>query len=311
MSDSDLIDGLIATELPGDLGWHPANTNPADQLPAFTDGVGALGTLTGLLNDFPAAGSPAKLIQYDLGGAFDISGINIFTGNVNNSDGRIFSTTVIRYSTDNGETFNELGYFQSDPSGSINNESGNEGTTRDAVTLVSILDDAAAPLATGVTNLQFDFYAVDNTLGEMRDPFDGLNPFTEVDDGLTPAFVSPLVWEIDVLSAGGAEGTADFDDDGDVDGQDYLIWQRGLGLTGAANLADGDADDDNDVDGADLAVWQAQFGTTGGVAAVPEPTALATAVVCIGLALAALRRRPPHLAVNWEQNVGLRINASI
>ena len=33
----------------------------------------------------------------------------------------------------------------------------------------------------------------------MRDPFDGINPFTDTDDGLTAAFVSPLVWEIDVL----------------------------------------------------------------------------------------------------------------
>ncbi len=33
----------------------------------------------------------------------------------------------------------------------------------------------------------------------MRDPFDGVNPFTGTDDGLNAAFVSPLVWEIDVL----------------------------------------------------------------------------------------------------------------
>jgi hypothetical protein len=35
----------------------------------------------------------------------------------------------------------------------------------------------------------------------MRDPFDGINPFTGTDDFLTAAFVSPLVWEIDVLGA--------------------------------------------------------------------------------------------------------------
>ncbi len=33
----------------------------------------------------------------------------------------------------------------------------------------------------------------------MRDPFEGVNPFTGADDGLSAAFVSPLVWEIDVL----------------------------------------------------------------------------------------------------------------
>ncbi len=55
-SSTDLIQGMIATELPGDLGWHSANTDPLDQLPAFTDGIGARSGLTGLLNDFPGAG---------------------------------------------------------------------------------------------------------------------------------------------------------------------------------------------------------------------------------------------------------------
>ncbi|MCA9261912.1 MAG: hypothetical protein KDA61_21995, partial [Planctomycetales bacterium] len=54
----------------------------------------------------------------------------------------------------------------------------------------------------------------------------------------------------------------DFDDDGDVDGFDFLTWQRGAG----------DANNDGMVDAADFALWEAQFGTLGGVAtAVPEP----------------------------------------
>jgi hypothetical protein len=65
--------------------------------------------------------------------------------------------------------------------------------------VLSQLSDASGPLATGVTRIEFNFYAVDNTQGQMRDPFDGINPFTDTDDFLTPAFVSPLVWEIDVL----------------------------------------------------------------------------------------------------------------
>jgi hypothetical protein len=49
------------------MGWHSVNTNPADQLPAFTDGEGILASgLTGLLNDFPASGHPAKRIEYAL-----------------------------------------------------------------------------------------------------------------------------------------------------------------------------------------------------------------------------------------------------
>lgn len=61
-----------------------------------------------------------------------------------------------------------------------------------------------------------------------------------------------------ILTAGTAPDDADFNADGDVDGADFLTWQRGLG--GPGDLADGDANGDNLVDGEDLTVWQAQFG---------------------------------------------------
>jgi hypothetical protein len=57
--------------------------------------------------------------------------------------------------------------------------------------------------------------------------------------------------------------SADFDNDGDVDGADFLRWQRGLGTSGAgATKAVGNADGDADVDAADLAIWQSGFGDT-------------------------------------------------
>jgi hypothetical protein len=55
--------------------------------------------------------------------------------------------------------------------------------------------------------------------------------------------------------------SADFDEDGDVDGRDFLAWQRGFGTPApTAVKADGDSDNDTDVDGADLLVWQEQYG---------------------------------------------------
>ncbi len=187
----DVIAGLIGTELPGDLGWHPVNTDPLDRLPAFTDGAGIRPTgLTGLLNDFPPPGAPAKIVRYDFP-TVSIASINILTGN-NGRDGRVFSTTVIRYSRD-GTTFAPLGYFQSDPSGTINQ--GAWGST-----LVSIFDDASGTLLADVQSLIFELYAVDNTGGQMRDPYNGINPWTGTDDGLTAAFVSPLVFELDVIA---------------------------------------------------------------------------------------------------------------
>jgi hypothetical protein len=74
--------------------------------------------------------------------------------------------------------------------------------------------------------------------------------------------------------------------DGDVDGADFLAWQRksGFGLDGTgtprfATRKDGDANNDRTVDGTDLAMWSTNYGTgsiplTSTVAAVPEPTGL-------------------------------------
>jgi hypothetical protein len=193
-SSTDLIQGLIPTVLPGDLGWYSANTDPLDQLPAFTDGAGLRSTkLTGLLNDFPAAGQPAKLIRYALPVPADIDEIRVFTGN-DGRDGRVFHTYTVRFSSDWGQTFGDYIYVQSHPSGTLNNENNHQWRV-----VLSQLTNTVGKLAKEVTHIDFNFYSVDNTGGQMRDPFDGVNPFTGTDDGLNAAFVSPLVWEIDVL----------------------------------------------------------------------------------------------------------------
>lgn len=80
-------------------------------------------------------------------------------------------------------------------------------------------------------------------------------------------------------------GHADFDGDGDVDGGDFVAWQRGAGLA-APTPSQGDANGNGAVDGADLAVWRRQFGLAGAEAplaigtapglAVPEPLSLTT-----------------------------------
>ncbi len=53
--------------------------------------------------------------------------------------------------------------------------------------------------------------------------------------------------------------SADFDQDGDVDGVDFLAWQASFPIDSGASQADGDADFDGDVDGRDFLIWQRQF----------------------------------------------------
>jgi len=67
--------------------------------------------------------------------------------------------------------------------------------------------------------------------------------------------------------------SADFDSDGDVDGADFLSWQRGFGKANAVRT-DGNSDDDTDVDTSDLTAWSTTFGQ--------EATSLA-AIVSSGL----------------------------
>jgi T5SS/PEP-CTERM-associated repeat protein/autotransporter-associated beta strand protein len=97
---------------------------------------------------------------------------------------------------------------------------------------------------------------------------------------LLPSLSSGLGWSIrytptsvrlKIVSA----APADFDEDGDVDGDDLSRWRTNFG-TGATHLQ-GDADGDLDVDGGDFLIWQRQFGsaaTTAASSAVPEPPTL-------------------------------------
>ena len=57
------------------------------------------------------------------------------------------------------------------------------------------------------------------------------------------------------------EGDPDFDQDGDVDGRDFLAWQLGYNMASPAH-SDGDADDSGTVDEYDLAIWSEEFGST-------------------------------------------------
>ena len=72
-----------------------------------------------------------------------------------------------------------------------------------------------------------------------------------------------------------AVDSADFDEDNDVDGEDFLIWQRFAG--GPGGLSQGDANGDGNVNDDDLAVWETQYSLPiplSEISAVPEPQSI-------------------------------------
>jgi CSLREA domain-containing protein len=90
--------------------------------------------------------------------------------------------------------------------------------------------------------------------------------FPLVNDQRGAGFARVVNGRVDIGALEVQAPSADFDGDGDIDGRDFLLWQRGYGTPApTAVKSNGDADNDLDVDGADLGVWQLEYGT------VPAP----------------------------------------
>lgn len=138
------------------------------------------------------------------------------------------------------------------------------GNLAAAGTLQVVLDNDAPALSLGNS---FDLL----NFGSVSGSFQSLN---------LPSLTAGLAWDTSallttgILSVIGSATPGDFDNDGDVDGRDFLVWQRNPSI---GNLAD----------------WQANYGSGSLVAtstSVPEPTTL-LGLLATALATLAMRRR--------------------
>lgn len=96
--------------------------------------------------------------------------------------------------------------------------------------------------------------------------------------------------QVEENEPGSGDENADFDGDGDVDGADFLTWQRGVGV--GMDLSTGDANDSGTVDGTDLEIWESQFGPAALAAgtAIPEPASVLLSLLAVFAGAAARRQ---------------------
>ncbi len=142
-----------------------------------------------------------------------------------------------------------------------------------------------------IANLTNDNASGFDTMGDFRqsgDPhgINAVNQFVESSQGVLYGTIitGSLGSENVFIEDGDFDAVYDgeqFVFDGDVDGRDFLTWQRNYGFGGGqfATRRHGDANGDRTVDSADLAIWSANYGTVSGppvssVVTVPEPTSL-------------------------------------
>lgn len=105
---------------------------------------------------------------------------------------------------------------------------------------------------------------------------------------LDAAAMTDIGWT--VLPPSPTFNPADFNEDTFVNGADLAQWELAFG-----NNANADADGDNDSDGNDFLIWQRQLGMPA-IAPIPEPGAIGLAVAAAGAFVAVNRRRRCYAA---------------
>lgn len=91
-----------------------------------------------------------------------------------------------------------------------------------------------------------------------------------------------IAYSIDLNFDLRVDDSADFNQDGIVDGHDFLVWQRGV--ASGTTFGEGDANHDKSVDASDLAVWQGLLNNqavSGAASSVPEPGSASLAGVLL------------------------------
>ena len=165
-----------------------------------------------------------------------------------------------------------------------------------------VLDVTGNAQVEGTLNVSFAVGAPSSQAGDAFDILDFASLTGIFESVVLPALPAGLVWDNSQLLSDGilqivAGLSGDYNDDGQVDATDYILWRKSYGQAGAGLSADGNGD--LHVNDADYAVWKANFGaslsgnsasiaTTG---AIPEPSSAALVALLLGTAIVTQARR--------------------
>ncbi len=212
------------------------------------------------------SGEATATWSFDISGA---SGLEVSIDMAAMGDFDVADSFAWTYSID-GDTAQSLFTSGVDEAGSATYElaSGTMVTLDDPLLMTNAQNQAIQ-----LTN---DFQTLTSLLSETGDILTLV--LTAMTNGNDAASFNSEAYVFDNIVIEGFTGAdADFDQDGDIDGSDFLAWQRGFGS--GMTLAQGDANGDGQVDDLDLAAWQSQFGVAASIAlqattAVPEPSSM-------------------------------------
>ncbi len=302
-AETILYDGTAPTTLPGTQGWVYVATPISAASATQTANGGfttldttpdlAMGDMAGYFSEFPFSGSNPIVPVLDLLQGFRVTwDMRMDTENHTGTDRSGFSVIVISENPTKGleiAFWEDEIWVQDDTPNLFTHGEGVAFDTTAAMTryelrvlandYVILADDRAILFGSMRDYTAFDSSPVPFNPGF---PYDRPSFLFFGDDTSSGEAIVDLarIATFDSLP----EQDADFDRDNDIDGRDFLAWQRGFGILNAATHEQGDANRDGMVDGDDLAIWEQQFGNTHLLAppflastasmAVPEPASI-------------------------------------
>ena len=287
-----VADGGLVTSVNGRIAREPNSTGTV-----IIDGPGSQWNCTGVMTIASSGVTPSlgKLTLRNGGAVSAPGGLTIYAGGSLEGTGVVTANVTNRARVSPGTSPGELKimgtYFQQGIVGLLyidlaSSSSFDRLTVSGNATFggglnVSLLDGYVPVPGTTFDILKW---------GSRTGTFDAVN---------LPPLPSPLAWNQSQLYVNGKISVtspylaADFDENFAVNGADLTKWRTGVVAAGTTHLQ-GNADFDQDVDGADFLIWQRQLGgvpIVAATAAVPEPGAVALiSIVAAGWSWSVRRR---------------------